>query len=106
MQVTRSRNSAHRQRTYVKNRRATVENQPGRRWNLGEGGEVDTLLPQRLAAAGTDRLGQSDLDWGSGPRVGPGQGRVRKAKGPGPGLRPGRWGWAWRWPLEKGAACR
>src|SRR5512142_924448 len=46
----------------------------GLRGEIGDRGEVDALLPQRLPAAGTDRLRQSDLDWGSGPLVGPGQG--------------------------------
>ena len=44
------------------------------RGNLGDRGEVDPMLLQRLTAVGADRLGQLDLDGGSGPLVGPWQG--------------------------------
>src|SRR5512135_422682 len=54
--------------------------QPMGLWgNLGDGGEIDPMLVQRLTAAGTDRLGQSDLDRWSGPLIGPGQGAVGEA---------------------------
>ena len=46
----------------------------GLRGDLGDRGEVDPMLLQRLTAAGTDRLGQSDLDRGGGPLVGRRQG--------------------------------
>ena len=42
-------------------------------------GEVDPVLPQRLAATGTGRIGQPDLDRGGGPLVGGRQGSEGEA---------------------------
>src|SRR5512135_2010523 len=75
-----------------------LHDRPGLRWNLGDGGEVDALLPQHLPAAETGRLGQSDLDWGSGPLVGPGQG----AEGEGSLPRLASWALGWGFALALG----
>src|SRR3954471_21096741 len=46
----------------------------GSRGKVRDRGEIDPLLPQWLTAAGTDRIGQSDLDWRCGRLVGGRQG--------------------------------
>ena len=79
-----------------------LDDGPGLRGDIGDRGELDAILVQRLAAAGTGWLGQLDVDRGCGALVGSRRGAV--AEVPLAGLAPRSLGLGLRRPLEKGAA--